>query len=225
MRRRIIITDVTEMHGGRFCVAGWDVTNQVMIRPLPGRAANWSALDVASERLWPGNSFSFDEAGGQPDGDHPHATEDMRIVTNDMRIGRRRENWVEAVVGATERTIADVFDGNMTWKTYNGRRYHAVVARGTKCRSLGGLIAKSGALQFIEDGKESKLKALISDGSGTYKLPVVAHEIRSLYRSEGLAALQKAFARRRTHVRLGLARAYGDYPDECFVMLNGVYLF
>jgi hypothetical protein len=111
----------------------------------------------------------------------------------------------------------------MTWKTFNGQRYHAVVARGTECRSLGGLTAKPGALRFIEDGKK-KLRALVSDDSGTYNLPVVAHEIRSLYRREGLAALQKAFARRRAHVRLGLARAYGDYPEECFVMLNGVYL-
>ena len=31
----ILITDVTEMSGNNYCVAGWDAANKRMVRPLP----------------------------------------------------------------------------------------------------------------------------------------------------------------------------------------------
>jgi len=32
---QILITDVTEMHQGNYCVAGWNLNAGTMVRPLP----------------------------------------------------------------------------------------------------------------------------------------------------------------------------------------------
>src|SRR5262245_9073350 len=46
----ILITDVTEMHAGNYCVAGWNASDGRMIRPLPG-GSNWTGHLLAAFRL------------------------------------------------------------------------------------------------------------------------------------------------------------------------------
>ncbi len=55
MRRRIIVTDVTEMQGGMFCVAGWDGGAGRMVRPLRQDGRNWPEAEIGPARFWPGN--------------------------------------------------------------------------------------------------------------------------------------------------------------------------
>lgn len=60
-KMRLVITDVTEMHGGNYCVAGWNAQTDRMVRPLPN-GANWTA----SIRLVHAGSIAWLAAGSPP---------------------------------------------------------------------------------------------------------------------------------------------------------------
>ena len=53
---RLIITDVTEMHGGNYCVAGWKAQGQRMVRPLPNGANSTAGL-LQQHGIAPGASI------------------------------------------------------------------------------------------------------------------------------------------------------------------------
>jgi len=46
----ILITDVTEMRAGNYCVAGWDASDSRMIRPLFG-CYNWTEHLLAARTV------------------------------------------------------------------------------------------------------------------------------------------------------------------------------
>jgi hypothetical protein len=52
LRMEILITDVTEMSGTNYCVAGWDATNKCMVRPLPG-GTHWPQTLIAKHEIKP----------------------------------------------------------------------------------------------------------------------------------------------------------------------------
>lgn len=81
-------------------------------------------------------------------------------------------------------------------------------------------------LEFFENDYkgEKSLRAYITDQDARYSLPVVAKNLRELYRSKGAAAVNKLLPKSgNLHVRVGLARAWPDQPGKCTVMINGVY--
>jgi hypothetical protein len=51
----IVITEVTEMSSGNYCVAGWCPAQNRMVRPLPV-GHNWSALQLEQYAIAPGAS-------------------------------------------------------------------------------------------------------------------------------------------------------------------------
>ncbi len=53
LRMEILVTDVTEMSGTNYCVAGWDATNKRMVRPLPG-GGHWPQALIAKHGIQPG---------------------------------------------------------------------------------------------------------------------------------------------------------------------------
>jgi hypothetical protein len=64
----------------------------------------------------------------------------------------------------------------------------------------------------------------MSDNEARYSLPVVAKNLRELYRAKGVAAVNKLLPKTgKLHVRVGLARAWSGQPGKCSVMINGVY--
>jgi hypothetical protein len=86
--------------------------------------------------------------------------------------------------------------------------------------------AHSTNLEFFEnDYKGNKsLRAYMTDSHGRYSLPVVAKNLRELYRSAGAREVNKLLPKSGDlHVRVGLARAWSGQPGKCTVMINGVY--
>ena len=55
---RLLITDVTEMSGGNFCVAGWSAQSSSMLRPLPN-GSNWTLNGLAVHGISPGATVDF----------------------------------------------------------------------------------------------------------------------------------------------------------------------
>lgn len=91
---------------------------------------------------------------------------------------------------------------------------------GSRCSSLVGVRIANTNLSFAKIF--DKLKATIDDGSNRYQLTVSSRVLKEAWRVGGLAAVNNAVpARREFHVRVGLARPYGD-PPKCYAMLNGV---
>jgi hypothetical protein len=74
----ILITDVTEMHAGNYCVAGWDAAGARMIRPLPG-GSNWTGHLLAAHGVQPGATIRVVTAAGQLKSVYPHRMEDTQV--------------------------------------------------------------------------------------------------------------------------------------------------
>lgn len=216
----VFITDLTEMGGGNFCVAGWSVTGARMIRPLPN-GGNWPTALIERFNVAPGVLMEFNATGEAHTGDFPHSTEDTRIDAAANR-GERPELWVSNGGPPSSETIRDAFEGKVTWNSiFQGRKQGVHVPRGVKCRSLWGLSINSDQITFIEEF--NKLKAIIDDGDSEYICAVSSANIKSLHREGGVLGVNQAKpANTAMLARLGLARAFGSHPDKCFLMLNGL---
>jgi hypothetical protein len=73
----VLITDVTEMGAGNYCVAGWDIGAKRMVRPLP-HGRNWTGALLGQHGIVVGKLIRI-EPQGIPNGIYPHRTEDTPI--------------------------------------------------------------------------------------------------------------------------------------------------
>jgi hypothetical protein len=58
----ILITDVTEMSGTTYCVAGWDAAEKRMVRPLPD-GGHWPEALIKKYNIQPGVLLSVTPHG------------------------------------------------------------------------------------------------------------------------------------------------------------------
>jgi hypothetical protein len=224
---RIVITDVTEMHQGNYCVAGWRPSTGRMVRPLPN-GGNWTEQLLARNQVAPGAMIEFRATGARPTGLYPHLTEDNPIDPNTIRpLSQRLQQWFGTGAPPTAATLADAFRGYVqTTGEWNAAKKGAFVQEGTRIGSLAAVKVRCGSLEFYEDdyrGKKS-LRAYLDDSVERYSLPVVARSLREAYRSKGQRSVNQLLPDRGyLHVRVGLARAWVGQPERCTVMINGVY--
>jgi hypothetical protein len=151
----LLITDLTEMNGGKYCVAGWDGTAEQMFRPLPN-GDNWTQTMIAQHAIAPG---AF-----------PHRTEDTPIVADTIQpTGDIFSDWLGDSAPTVSPDLAIGFDGYLQWNSvWDGVRQGVYIAPGTRCRSLLGIRVEREALAFSE--VFGKLKATLNDGSHRYQL-------------------------------------------------------
>lgn len=219
---RLIITDVTEMHGGNYCVAGWDHQAQRMIRPLPN-GGNWTAGLLQQHGIAPGASIDVAPTGQQHSSSFPHRTEDTPIqISSIQRLNGNPVNWFTGAPPAFS-NVSDAFAGhvahNNVWRNI---RQGVYVPVGTQIGSLGAIYLARNAIQFIEDF--NKLKIVLDDGNACYKLAVSSLALKNAWRQGGLGAIQQALpTTHQFHIRLGLARAFGNPPEKCYLMVNGIH--
>ncbi len=210
----ILITDVTEMSGSVYCVAGWDAAANRMIRPLPN-GQNWSAALLTQHGIAPGVTVRVTPRGTS-NGAFPHRTEDTPIDPASIAI----------VPGgpAVPQVAADLntgFGGYLKWNSeWQNVKQGVHVNPGAQCSSLVGLEIPMANLNFSE--AFGKLKATIHDGVAVYQFTVSSKLLKEAWRAGGLVGVNNALPTRASaHVRVGLARPY-DNPPRCYAMLNGV---
>jgi len=215
----ILITDVTQMHAGNFCVAGWCHAQKRMIRPLP-RGRNWTAELLQRFGVRPGTVLRIAPAG-EANGTYPHRTEDTPVSAG-RKISAGFSAWLGPNAPTAADSLEDAFGGNLRSNgVSNDVLKGAHIAAGTRCGSLAAIHAFRNRLSFFEDFE--KLKAVLNDGRTRYRLPVSSDALRTAWKEGGLAAVRRALPNRDIlHVRVGLARPFGDQPDKCYLMLNGV---
>jgi len=220
---KLLITEVTEMHGGNYCVAGWRADTQSMIRPLPN-GSNWTQALLNASGVVPGALISITVTGQQHQGSFPHRTEDTIIDAGQIaNVQPGPINWFGPAAPAVASNVSNAFSGlvrhNSVW---NAILQGVHVPINANCPSLGGVSIPRASLGFVVEF--DKLKATLNDGSATYKLPVSSASLKEAWRQGGVAAVTGALPQvKRLHVRLGLARAFGNPADKCYMMINGVH--
>lgn len=224
---RLLITEVTEMQGGNYCVAGWDPQAQRMVRPLPN-GANWTAGLLRQFGVVPGASFDVVPTGQQHQSAFPHRTEDTPVNAAGIQLVHAGPiAWLVAGAPPTHATVDQAFGGHMAYsKLWNGAQQGSHVPENTQIGSLSAVRLQVADLTLFEDNYQGKpsLRAYLDDGNACYNLPVVAKNLREAYRLNGIGAAQRLLpVQGAIHVRLGLARAWAGQPGRCSLMINGIY--
>lgn len=220
----ILVTDVTEMSEGMYCVAGWCAAARRMIRPLP-EGNNWRSSLVNGYKVVPGVTVRVVAADGPAIGLPPHAKEDQRVSVAGIKVvDRDLRSWFGAEAPPSARTLADAFEGHLAHNREWRRRTHgAHVKVGAETRSLWAIEVRRDRVQFSESSY-GKLKATLHDGAKRYELPVSSRALKEAWKNGGVAGVNGLIPSCGTlHVRVGLARAFADHPDKCYVMVNGIY--
>ncbi len=220
---RLVVTDVTEMHGGNYCVAGWDAQAQRMVRPLPN-GANWTARLLQQHSIVPGASIDLTPTGQHHASTFPHHAEDTLVDQATIhRVNGGPINWFAADAPLAYRTVSGAFSGRIVQNSiWNNVLQGVYVPVGAQIGSLAAVRLPRAAVQFIEEFE--KLKAILNDGTAHYKLAVSSLVLKTAWGRGGLAAVQQALpATPQFHIRLGLARAFGNPPDKCYLMVNGIH--
>jgi hypothetical protein len=217
---KILVTDVTEMGGTTYCVAGWDATNKRMIRPLPG-GGNWPEALITKYKIQPGTVLNV-AAQGIATGDLPHLTEDTPVHQTSITSSQSTPNWIGPGAPNVFSSLNEGFGDNLKWNsTFRGVRQGVYVPTGTQCGSLGAVNVSKANLSFSQPF--DKLLAILDDGSAKYQLSVSSHIFKEAWRQGGVEGATAALPKKPTlHVRVGLARDFEEQPNKCYLMINGI---
>lgn len=219
---QLIITDVTEMQQGNYCVGGWDPAGARMIRPLPNNS-NWTAALLNANNVVGGAIIDVAPVPLPVTGAYPHRTEDTPIDPAQTQHVGSYSAWFAPGAPIVAQDMQAAFAGQVRWNgVWNGCYQGVHVLVGAQIGSLAGLQLDRSDVSFVEEF--NKLRAVVSDGTETYKVAVSSRVLKEAWRAGGLAGVASSLPTKgRLHVRVGLARAFGNPPDKCYVMLNGVY--
>ncbi|MCA9206379.1 MAG: hypothetical protein KDA59_25175 [Planctomycetales bacterium] len=194
-----------------------------MVRPLPS-GANWTAGLLQQHRVVPGVSIDVTPTGQHHQNALPHRTEDLPVDRATIQhVNSGPINWFAAGAPLTHATVSDAFSGHIAHNSiWNNVRQGVYVKVGTQTGSLAAVRLGRNAVQFLEEF--NKLRAKLNDGGTNYKLPVSSLALKSAWQQGGLVAVQQALpTTQQFHVRLGLARAFGNPPEKCYLMVNGIH--
>ncbi|MGA3398716.1 MAG: hypothetical protein ABSC95_05815 [Acetobacteraceae bacterium] len=219
---RLLITEVTEIHRGIYCVAGWDPDGSRMVRPLPD-GVYWPRALIETTSTVPGTTVTVTPNRIRLNGDYPHRTEDLPIALAPIgHLPAAPVHWFGTDAPPSAATLAQAFGESLRHTSlWRGHRRGVHVPTGTRTCSLHGLRVPSHHLSFIEE--DERLRALLQDAETRYNLPVSSRRLRETWREAGIAAVRRTLpAGTDLHVRVGLARGFGEQRDKCYVMLNGV---
>jgi hypothetical protein len=216
----ILITDVTEMRGENYCVAGWDAENRRMIRPLPD-GGHWSRALITKYGIRPGTLLKAN-AQGVASGALPHAAEDTPVDPSSISTNQTTPNWTGPDAPEVSPSIAEAFGNCLCWnKIFRGVHQGVYVPKGTDCSSLAAVKIERNDVWFVEPF--GKLLAIVRDGTRSYQLSVSSHIYKAAWREGGIAKAASLIPNRtKLHVRVGLARDFEGQPHRCYLMVNGI---
>lgn len=219
---QLLITEVTEMHRGVYCVAAWDVGGRRMVRPLPD-GINWTRAKIDEHRVVPGAGIGVLPNRIRLRGLYPHHTEDLPVDPTVIdRLADVRSDWFGADAPPAAATLSAAFDNQLHHThAWHGHRRGAFVPAGARVNSLHGVRLASRDLSFVEIN--DRLRALVRDPEARYELPVASRTLREVWRADGIAAVRRMLPLSTpVHARIGLARGRAEHADKCYAMLNGV---
>lgn len=225
----VLVSEVTRMTSGYYCVAAWDVRHRRMVRPLQLSGENWQL--GADRSVFRVGSLLDCSPSGRRTGMYPHATEDLPLTRNPTLL----EHWDESATYAfllptTVRSIRELYGRPLTEDKF--------LADGTVCPSLGGVRIRRERTAFEQDTYKLRLRVHHSDDVH-YRLPVTCDTLRHLFSpGDGDAEPFLGVAEANEWLcvtgpdteiilRIGLARGWAGpdgvwSPRRCYVQLNGI---
>lgn len=219
---RLVITEVTEMQGGNFCIAGWDAAGGRMVRPLPdGR--NWTMGLIERHAVFPGASVDVHLVGRPDKSRYPHRSEDALVDRDRIRrLDAGPIDWLGEDAPPAGMTLAAAFDRHLHHTDLRGGVRHGVhVPADLPVHSLGALALPRSLVRFVVDF--GKLRLMLNDGESRYSLAVSSLALKTAWRAGGIDGVVRAMPKSHLlHIRVGLARPFGQPPDKCYVMVNGI---
>lgn len=226
----VLISEVTRMSRGNYCVAGWDIHGQRMVRPLQVTGANWTLTQIPS-------IFSVGRLVNCIPSEirasiYPHAMEDLRLsVLPEVLCVFDEPNTYSLLLPTCFRSVSQIFNSPLIEGKY--------IIEGTQCRSLGGLRIPRERVRFMEDGY-GKLRLEFTDIDNTpYRLKVTCDKLIHFFSSsdvdaepyfgvsEANAWLEVNRPNAEIILRIGLARGWSGPDDDwrprrCYAQLNGI---
>jgi len=128
--RPVLLTEVTRMGGGYYCIAGWDIYAQQMVRPLQSSGSNWRSEALHSV-LAVGHLINC-QPSGKRNAILPHAAEDLPLSNQPVLLEKLDESSCYNILKEKAFTsIRELFGCHLIEDKY--------FTEGTTCRSLGGI--------------------------------------------------------------------------------------
>ena len=227
----VVITEVTRMHHGHFCVAGWDIHAGQMVRPLQPSGAHW---ELRNGQL----PFRVGEVihchpAHREHGSPPHSHEDFLLLKIPGALKQFNEKETFDLLQRTvDTSVRKMFGQHLIDDKY--------IPDGAECRSLGAVCVQRRNVRFIKGYRPGKLRVELYDSDRIlYDLPVTCEALLHAFSQEqpnskshsGHDAanqwLQVTRSDQPVMLRLGLARGWegsdGTWnPKRCYLQLNGI---
>lgn len=225
---KLFITEITDMSANNRCIAGWDIDQSKMVRPLLN-GTNWSIERIEEHKIEVGRIYYFENLNRKHKGSFPHTTEDTNVSQNNIKeVLDGNFGWFGENAPYAAHTIQEAFDNNVENNShYQGSLQGLYIPANTKCSSLSAINIDRQNIDFFSNsykGQPAKLKAKIYDGDKNYTLSVSSSMLKEVFDSDGIKGVNKiTIPDGQVHVRLGLARPFNDAADKCNLMINGVY--
>lgn len=109
----LLITEVTNMSVGHFCVAAWRPQSGRMVRPLPA-GAHWTAPLLQRGDVKPGQWIRTGPQSANATGLYPHRTEDTPIdVSGIIPLERPPIDWLGNDAPPSHATLNGAFEGQV----------------------------------------------------------------------------------------------------------------
>lgn len=220
---RVVVTEVTNMRPGTYCVAAYEEQTARMVRPKP-EGGNWSEADINRLGVVVGRVLDLGNRTRQQNESHlPHRNEDLYVYSQDIsanEILRPNPNHTNSVQQSFNNCV-------QLGRGFRGF-YKAYVEDGANCASLVGVNIPSRDLSLYiseYDGRR-KLRARFTDGQlDGWDLGVTCTELNRRIHCDEVLMRQYAMELAvvgNIHLRVGLARRFAAQQNRCFVQLNGI---
>ena len=226
----IVITDLTRMHRGMVCIAGYDKDRQCIrpIQPPPGIPESMLLSTEKQLIIFPFAIVEFELLKPEP---QPPHTEDIYFLSVSPKFIRRAKDTQKVLEWTLFPNVQAIFEQPI----YSDFGYYVLDGQGP--RSLGTIrpqhITKVG--YEPEPGGTWDYRLWFDDAEGdSYRLKITdltwqyyCHSLRDEQRSPKRIALELThiLQTREVFLRIGLARGWKQHPDRCYLQITGVYTF
>jgi hypothetical protein len=225
----LLVTEITHMKDGYFCVAARDLHGDRVVRPLQPTGKNWKIESNPQHRCIRPGAVLLGRSSGKPgSGCHPHVHDDLLLDEAPASpLQLPAEVAYRLLVPLVDPSVSAIFGGYLIDNKY--------LVEGTQCRSLGAVRVPVAAFRFLVDA-EGRLRATFSDQEGgVYDVKVTNAALRDAFpvtdgiptaadgANEWLASLDQEEA---LVLRVGLARGWDNerrFPQKrCYLQLNAI---
>ncbi len=229
MKKKVVITDLTRMYRGMVCIAGYDEKKNCVRPTLPPPGIPESLLcSEGKPIIFPFAIVEMDLLHPRP---QPPHTEDIDFDSKTIRFVRRIEDREAVLKWSLFGNVGVIFEQPIL----KGPGFYVMDCQGP--RSVGTICPKyineviygsdtqSGAWDYritFYDTNDQRYRLKITDLTWHY----YCDNLRSMNNKQPAEIandLTQYLKRCKVYLRIGLSRGWKEYPDRCFLQINGIY--